>query len=84
MINKVKSTFDNGKFSPSSSIHKYRFCQLIYFSLDFLDARLSNSSTFRGWLESTGLDDILVIDLIIIIMHSINQSSSCFAAGEHL
>ena len=35
-------------------------CRLLYFIMIFFDARLSNSSTFRGWLESTGLDDILV------------------------
>ena len=28
--------------------------------LIYIAARVSNSSTFRGWLEITGLDDILV------------------------
>ena len=29
-------------------------------------ARVSNSSTFRGWLESTGLDDILLTTCVCL------------------
>ena len=53
----------------------------------FFYARLSNSSTFRGWLESTGLDDILVIGFRIIKSVSIKGSARLivlFSPDEHL
>ena len=46
----------------------------------FFDARLSNSSTFRGWLESTGLDDILVIEFV----DNYAQLIVLFSPDEHM
>ena len=74
MIDKLKSTFDDGNYFHIISYSQVPFLPIVRLFLNFLDARLSNSSTFRGWLESTGLDDILVIELTIT--QSINQSSS--------